>query len=442
MGKTRRNLYLRIAPAILTLFTVAVLLSGLLYFTVSTRALDSQRLSDLSSHVLLKINREIMPPIHMSSTMAHNTWLKQWIKSGEKDSKEVNLYLAEVLNRNHLLTSFFISDKTLNYYHSDGVLRKIDRNNPEDNWYLEAKNMPRDYVLNIDEDPRHNNIITLFVNHKVFDQQGQFIGITGVGLELIKLKQLLVDFTESSYQTLVLVDRQGQILFGPERYDQQSFLDVVKLKEHISKVIGSTEDYVADSIGLGHSRRGRLERTHRMHSKYIEDLKAYLVIIEDFSPDTSELKESMALMTAGLIGIIGLCLYGFYLVNKMHFQQLRKSADLNRVINMANAPILGTDCEGRINEWNQMTEKISGFKKEEILGLDLVDFLIADDSKQSVQAIIDETLQGEETAHYLFQFYTKDVRPLEVRLNSTARRDELGKITGVIGIGQDVTELN
>ena len=83
-----------------------------------------------------------MPPIHMSSTMAHNTWLKQWIKSGEKDSKEVNLYLAEVLNRNHLLTSFFISDKTLNYYHPDGVLRKIDRNNPEDNWYLEAKNMP------------------------------------------------------------------------------------------------------------------------------------------------------------------------------------------------------------------------------------------------------------------------------------------------------------
>ena len=442
MGKTKHNLYLRIAPAIFTLFAVVVLLSGFSYFTVSTRALDNQRLSDLSSHVLLKINREILPPIHMSSTMANNTWFKQWVKSGEKDSQEVILYLSEILNRNHLLTSFFISDKTLNYYHPDGVLRKIDRNNPEDNWYLEAKNMPHDYVLNIDEDRRHNNTITLFINHKVFDQQGQFIGITGVGLELIKLKQLLADFTESSYQGLVLVDRQGQILLGPESYDQHSFLDSVKLKGLISKVIGSTEDYVTDSAGLGLSSRGRLERSYSMHSKYIEELKAHLVIIENFSPDTYELKQSQALMTLGLIGIVSLCLYGFFLVNKMHFQQLRKSEDLNRVIDTANAPILGTDREGCINEWNQMAEKISGFKKEEVLGLDLVDFFITDDSRKSVQAVINKALQGEETAHYLFQFNTKDIRPVEVRLNSTARRDGLGKITGVIGIGQDVTELN
>jgi len=442
MDKTKHNLYLRIAPAIFTLFAVLVLLSSFSYFTVSTRALDNQRLSDLSSHVLLKINREILPPIHMSSTMANNTWFKQWIKSGEKDSQEVVLYLSETLNRNHLLTSFFISDKTLNYYHPDGILRKIDKNNPEDNWYLEAKNMPQDYVLNIDEDRRHDNTITLFINHKVFDQQGQFIGITGVGLELIKLKQLLADFTESSYQELILVDSQGQILLGPEKDDQYSLLDAIKLQGLISTVIASTEDYWDDAVMLDYGRKGHLDESHSIHSKYIEDLKAHLVIIENHSPITYELKESLGLTIAGLIGIVSLCLYGFYLANKMHLQQLKKSEDLNRVINMANAPILGVDREGRINEWNQMIEKISGFKKEEVLGLDLVDFLITDDSKESVQAVIDKALEGEETAHYIFQFYTKDIRPVEVRLNSTARRDGLGKITGMIGIGQDVTELN
>ena len=125
LGKTKYNPYLQISPVVFILLAVVVLFSGLSYFTVSTRALESQRLSDLSNHVLLKINREIVPPIHMSSTMAHNTWFKQWIKSGEKDSQEVILYLAEILNRNNLLTSFFISDKTLNYYHPDGVLRII-----------------------------------------------------------------------------------------------------------------------------------------------------------------------------------------------------------------------------------------------------------------------------------------------------------------------------
>ncbi len=441
MGQSKNNPYLRIAPAILALFTVVALLSGLSYFTVSTRALDSQRLRDLTNHVLLKINREILPPIHMSSTMANNTWLKQWIKSGEKDSQEVVLYLAEILNRNHLLTSFFISDKTLNYYHPDGVLRKINRNNPEDNWYLEAKNMSQDYVLNIDEDRRHNNAITLFINHKVFDQQGQFIGITGVGLELNKLKQLLADFTESEHQILALIGHQGQVLLDPKRDAKPLFLDAGQLKGIISKVIASTDDYMIDRVGLGWGFGGRWE-DHSIHSKYIEDLKAHLVIVENFSPETSELKESLVLMIFGLIGIVGLSLYGFHLVNKMHVQQLRKSKDLNRVINTANAPILGTDREGRITEWNQRAEKISGFKKEEVLGLPLLDIIVTDGSKRSVQVVIDKVLEGEEIQQYLLQFYTKDIRLIEVRLNSTARRDASGKIIGMIGIGQEVTELN
>ncbi len=56
--------------------------------------------------------------------------------------------------------------------------------------------------------------------------------------------------------------------------------------------------------------------------------------------------------------------------------------------------------------------------------------------------VIDKVLEGEEIQQYLLQFYTKDIRLIEVRLNSTARRDASGKIIGMIGIGQEVTELN
>ncbi len=54
--------------------------------------------------------------------------------------------------------------------------------------------------------------------------------------------------------------------------------------------------------GWGPVVGGRLAEGYSVHSKYIEDLKAHLVIIENFSPDTYELKESLALMTFGLIG--------------------------------------------------------------------------------------------------------------------------------------------
>ena len=42
--------------------------------------------------------------------------------------------------------------------------------------------------------------------------------------------------------------------------------------------------------------------------------------------------------------------------------------DLTRLIDTANAPIFGIDSKGLVNEWNQASEKITGFKKDEVLG--------------------------------------------------------------------------
>jgi PAS domain-containing protein len=42
--------------------------------------------------------------------------------------------------------------------------------------------------------------------------------------------------------------------------------------------------------------------------------------------------------------------------------------ELTLLIETANAPIFGIDADGKFNEWNQTSEKITGFKKEEVLG--------------------------------------------------------------------------
>ena len=38
----------------------------------------------------------------------------------------------------------------------------------------------------------------------------------------------------------------------------------------------------------------------------------------------------------------------------------------DQVIEQANAPILGVDTEGRINEWNRKAAQITGFEKTEV----------------------------------------------------------------------------
>jgi PAS domain S-box-containing protein len=115
--------------------------------------------------------------------------------------------------------------------------------------------------------------------------------------------------------------------------------------------------------------------------------------------------------------------------------------ELTLLIDTANAPIFGIDSKGLVNEWNQTSEKITGFTKEEVLGKDLVQTYITEDYRKSVKQVLDDALKGKETANYEFPLFSKDGDRLMVLLNSSTRRSVNGKINGVLGVGQDITEL-
>jgi PAS domain S-box-containing protein len=123
-------------------------------------------------------------------------------------------------------------------------------------------------------------------------------------------------------------------------------------------------------------------------------------------------------------------------------QQQRIASELIQFIDTANAPIFGIDGQGNINEWNQQAKKITGFTKQEVMGLALVDNFIADDYKLSVGGILAQALQGVETANYEFSLLSKSGKKIDILLNSTTRRNVTGEIVGVVGVGKDITELN
>ncbi|MCH7865845.1 MAG: PAS domain S-box protein [Proteobacteria bacterium] len=116
------------------------------------------------------------------------------------------------------------------------------------------------------------------------------------------------------------------------------------------------------------------------------------------------------------------------------------AADLAQLIDTANAPIFGIDVEGKINEWNQTAERITGFTKDDVMGHDLVAEFITEEYRAPVKEVLDKALRGEETSNFEFPLYSKAGERVDVLLNSTTRRDVAGNIVGVIGIGQDITE--
>ena len=119
----------------------------------------------------------------------------------------------------------------------------------------------------------------------------------------------------------------------------------------------------------------------------------------------------------------------------------RVADDLERLIDTANAPIFGIDTEGRVNEWNQTAAKISGYTKEETMGKNLVGDFIRPGYRASVNRVLKNALRGDETANYEFPLFTKGGARVDVLLNATTRRSASGNIVGVVGVGQDITEL-
>ena len=75
------------------------------------------------------------------------------------------------------------------------------------------------------------------------------------------------------------------------------------------------------------------------------------------------------------------------------------------------------------------------------MGKDLVTTYITAEFQDSVRTVLANALEGKQTDNYEFPLYTKGGERVEVLLNATTRRDATGAIVGVVGVGQDITEM-
>ena len=114
--------------------------------------------------------------------------------------------------------------------------------------------------------------------------------------------------------------------------------------------------------------------------------------------------------------------------------------ELRQLIDSANAPIFGIDVDGNVNEWNNKTVEITGFKKDEAIGKPLVSTFIHVKLRNAVQEVMENALKGNETSNYELEFRTKSDEIRYLLVNATTRRDPDGRIVGVVGVAQDVTE--
>ncbi|PKO89255.1 MAG: GGDEF domain-containing protein [Betaproteobacteria bacterium HGW-Betaproteobacteria-10] len=201
------------------LLSAAFFATTLLGYFVSKQAIRAaiigQDLPLTSSNIYSEIQKDLVRPVLVSSTMAHDTFLRDWVLKGENNVSEMARFLEEVKVRHGAFSSFFVSEKTGNYYTSAGIAKKISPTEQRDAWYYRVRAMKEDYEINVDRDMINRDALTIFVNYRVFDFAGNYIGATGIGLTVDAVYQLINSYQQRFQRTIYFVDTAGrEVLLG------------------------------------------------------------------------------------------------------------------------------------------------------------------------------------------------------------------------------------
>lgn len=116
----------------------------------------------------------------------------------------------------------------------------------------------------------------------------------------------------------------------------------------------------------------------------------------------------------------------------------RELADL---IENSNAIIFGVDRNGYVNEWNKQAIAATGYGKNDILGRKLASVVAGSKSKDAVNERLLYVLEGNYLMNEAFRIIRKDGEKMILLLSANPRRNAAGEITGLLAVGQDISEL-
>jgi len=225
-----------------------------------------------------EIQKDLVRPVFVSSMMATDTFLRHWVLQGETDQEKITQYLQDVQIRFGAVTTFFVSDATHRYYYPGGVLKTILRDEPRDAWFWRVKSLDEPYETNVDLDQAHHDDPTIFINYKVFDFDGRFLGAVGVGLSVATVKDLLQHYEARYNRKVFFVDARGKVTLSANK-DRPPGTDLAAPGAlPWAGARASTGDLV---VSLDYRRDGaRLLATVR----YLPELKWFLVVENDEGP--------------------------------------------------------------------------------------------------------------------------------------------------------------
>lgn len=266
---------------IIILFSMMVFCCLLLSTIISILSLHrisqehtTELLQSLSNNIYRIVDDKLIETVNVSKAIANDTLLIDLLEQEHTTDQNIMndrmaAYNSRLKDSFSLMWVFIASDESKAYYTNEGLYRTLDPdNNPDDEWYTSFVQMDKEYDVTIGRDSDSPDVWTVFVDARIQNEEGEFLGVCGVAVEVSDLGELLRSHEEEYDIDILFTDENGQIQIenGNVRGDEiQSYL----LPEDLSE-----EATIITRTGL---------RSNYTIIKYIESLQWYM-IIQDFDP--------------------------------------------------------------------------------------------------------------------------------------------------------------
>ncbi|GAI94160.1 unnamed protein product, partial [marine sediment metagenome] len=123
-------------------------------------------------------------------------------------------------------------------------------------------------------------------------------------------------------------------------------------------------------------------------------------------------------------------------------EALRESEEKLRVtFESISDAVAVIDLEGRFAQVNEAAARMTGYTKEELVGRNVLDTMIAEKDRDKIVTDMAQTLgEGDALGIRSYTLITKDGREFESEFSTAVLRDSSGNIINFVGVARDITE--
>ncbi|MDO8650729.1 MAG: sensor domain-containing diguanylate cyclase [Undibacterium sp.] len=312
---------------------IGVLLVG---YLISRDALQQgiaeQSLPITGDNIYSEIQKDILRPVFVSSQMAQDTFVRDWLIDGEQDTALIIKYLKEIKTKNNAISSFLVSDLTRQYYHADGALKTISESAVRDQWFFRVRKLKTPYETNVDLDMANRDNMTIFINYRILDYSGKFIGVTGIGLTLDTMKRQIDSYQSRFHRNIYFVDSKGNIVLAGSAVKRlgNNILNGTGISGIAPQILANKKN---DSLHLAYDTEN--DRV-LVNSRFIPELGWHLLVEQELGNELKPLHDMLAIDAAISAGIILLVLTMVLLSVRRYQKRIEKTAATDQLTSLMN----------------------------------------------------------------------------------------------------------